>query len=273
MPQLSPLTSHFSPPSLAALPYNPALSLWLSVDPLSDKYPNLSPYVYCANNPVRLVDKDGREWGDFWDMNGKYLGTDGIDDGKVYVVTDRNAISYSYSYDREKYAGVFTINQENIDDIHRVPASTTDRAYIVDNLEQFDSHHPNAEWGGLCGDVLDNTSKHFGTEQVVWGIPGTAGDPCAEGAIKSYRQTQDYGYNGYAAFFDFHSHGSGTCEGVPAWEQEPGTTDRNNTYQRQQQTHHRSFAVFAMSDKSVHFYNGTRNCGSMPFEIFIKISR
>ena len=35
---------------------------WLSVDPLADKYPNLSPYAYCAWNPIRLVDPDGRDW-------------------------------------------------------------------------------------------------------------------------------------------------------------------------------------------------------------------
>ena len=34
---------------------------WLSVDPLADKYPSLSPYAYCAWNPVRLVDPDGEE--------------------------------------------------------------------------------------------------------------------------------------------------------------------------------------------------------------------
>ena len=34
---------------------------WLSVDPMSDKYPGLSPYAYCAWNPVRLVDPDGEE--------------------------------------------------------------------------------------------------------------------------------------------------------------------------------------------------------------------
>ena len=30
--------------------------LFLSVDPMSDKYPNLSPYAYCAWSPVKLVD-------------------------------------------------------------------------------------------------------------------------------------------------------------------------------------------------------------------------
>ena len=28
--------------------YNSDLSLWLSVDPMADKYPNLSPYNYCS---------------------------------------------------------------------------------------------------------------------------------------------------------------------------------------------------------------------------------
>ena len=42
--------------------YHPTLSIWLSVDPMSDKYPSASPYTYCANNPVRLVDPDGREY-------------------------------------------------------------------------------------------------------------------------------------------------------------------------------------------------------------------
>ena len=41
--------------------YNSDISIWLSVDPLSDKYPNLSPYAYCGNNPIILVDPDGKE--------------------------------------------------------------------------------------------------------------------------------------------------------------------------------------------------------------------
>ena len=42
--------------------YNSDLSIWLSVDPMSDKYPNLSPYTYCADNPIKLVDPNGEEF-------------------------------------------------------------------------------------------------------------------------------------------------------------------------------------------------------------------
>ena len=39
--------------------YNSDFSIWLSVDPMADKYPSLSPYNYCAWNPMRLVDPNG----------------------------------------------------------------------------------------------------------------------------------------------------------------------------------------------------------------------
>ena len=42
--------------------YSSDLSIWLSVDPMSGKYPSLSPYVYCANNPVKLVDPNGEDY-------------------------------------------------------------------------------------------------------------------------------------------------------------------------------------------------------------------
>ena len=42
--------------------YSSDLSIWLSVDPQASKYPSLSPYVYCANNPIKLVDPNGEDY-------------------------------------------------------------------------------------------------------------------------------------------------------------------------------------------------------------------
>ena len=41
--------------------YSSDLSIWLSVDPQAAKYPSLSPYVYCADNPIKLVDPNGED--------------------------------------------------------------------------------------------------------------------------------------------------------------------------------------------------------------------
>ena len=43
--------------------YNPALARWTTLDPLAEKYYSVSPYAFCNNNPVNLVDPDGRSWG------------------------------------------------------------------------------------------------------------------------------------------------------------------------------------------------------------------
>jgi len=41
--------------------YDSDLSVWLSVDPMAAKYPSMSPYMYCAGNPVIYKDSDGRD--------------------------------------------------------------------------------------------------------------------------------------------------------------------------------------------------------------------
>lgn len=41
--------------------YSSDLSIWLSVDPQAAKYPGLSPFTYCADDPIKLVDPNGEE--------------------------------------------------------------------------------------------------------------------------------------------------------------------------------------------------------------------
>ena len=54
--------------------YSPALSRWLVPDPMGEKYYDVSPYAYCAGNPVCMVDFSGESYSDF-DIEGNYLQT------------------------------------------------------------------------------------------------------------------------------------------------------------------------------------------------------
>jgi len=36
------------------------MTMWLSVDPLADKYPSLTPFHYCRWNPLSRIDSDGK---------------------------------------------------------------------------------------------------------------------------------------------------------------------------------------------------------------------
>ena len=40
---------------------NPKTSLWYGVDPLAEKYPSVYSYCYTFNNPVKIIDPDGKE--------------------------------------------------------------------------------------------------------------------------------------------------------------------------------------------------------------------
>jgi len=68
--------------------YHSDISLWLSVDPMADKYPSLSPFMYCAGNPVILVDPDGKDpiyAKNFWGKV-KTIGDDGKKSTGSYLV-------------------------------------------------------------------------------------------------------------------------------------------------------------------------------------------
>ncbi len=84
------------------------MTMWLSVDPMSDKYPSMSPYSYCAWNPVKLVDPDGREMTDFKDAKGNVVKH--IEDNQDVVYQE---VGSGYFRHYEYQSGV--INSSNID--------------------------------------------------------------------------------------------------------------------------------------------------------------
>lgn len=70
--------------------YNPRLSMWYGVDPLAEKMPSWSPYVYTFDNPVRFTDPDGMAPKDII-----YLNNDGsinrvVNNGSKYITLVHN---------------------------------------------------------------------------------------------------------------------------------------------------------------------------------------
>ena len=56
--------------------YEPRLSLWMSVNPLTEKSPNVSAYVYCFGNPLKYIDPIGLD-SVYWGQDRTKLGTFG----------------------------------------------------------------------------------------------------------------------------------------------------------------------------------------------------
>lgn len=71
--------------------YSPALHVWTSMDPRCEDYYHLSPYVYCAGNPVINIDPDGRS---IWTKIGKAT----IKIGRVVARNGLSSLSKAETY-------------------------------------------------------------------------------------------------------------------------------------------------------------------------------
>ncbi len=63
--------------------YDPTFGMWTMVDPLAEKYFQMSPYECCLDNPVNRIYPDGKAY--FW-LNGKVIGNDDVNDQKIYAI-------------------------------------------------------------------------------------------------------------------------------------------------------------------------------------------
>ena len=138
--------------------YSSDLSIWLSVDPMSDKYPSLSPYTYCADNPVKLVDPNGEEW----EVNesGYVRQVGDIDNNTLYAV--KGTTEFSFGERKTNKDGTF-ISMMADEEIMRTMTSDGNNftGYIsVDNRDKmietfnFMADNTNVEWA-MIGDHVE----------------------------------------------------------------------------------------------------------------------
>jgi len=176
--------------------YDSGLSIWLSVDPMSDKYPNMSPYNYCANNPVRFKDPSGL---DYYDENANFLGKS-VESG-VFVVTNTAEINkIRENQDQGKSTEISEVPQAV-----KLPSKTI-RNEAATTVIAEDKANPNREYSGYFGKTAS------GSDKINWAEPGSEADPCGGEASCNPTNTKNKNDIGTIWYLEgvFHSHPSGT---------------------------------------------------------------
>ena len=130
--------------------YSSDLSVWLSVDPMASKYPSLSPYVYCDNNPVRVVDPDGEDpiyAKNFWGRV-KKIGDDGQCSSESYLVRGNTARTVkAVTKAGEFYTGDLSAS----DEVFHIPTGQKQKdvqTTVQNSLNSGNSPNTRIEYGG-----------------------------------------------------------------------------------------------------------------------------
>ena len=68
---------------------DPRTSLWYGVDPLMEKYPNVTGFCYTMNNPIKFIDPNGKETHVVKNKNGTYKVVGGVlnKDRGIYMIS------------------------------------------------------------------------------------------------------------------------------------------------------------------------------------------
>ena len=100
--------------------YDTRLGRWWGIDQKAEKYPSLSPYQFCADSPIRMVDVDGSDFVVLIDNSGKektitiqmsiYTASQEAFDKLLPAVEEINNITKKVTIDGVEYTLCFAIN-------------------------------------------------------------------------------------------------------------------------------------------------------------------
>ncbi len=134
--------------------------VFVSRDPLFEKYPTFSPYAYCANNPVKYVDPDGRE---IWIAYKEKKGIARLFERNKYIVYTPN-MKYlgknSFVRDAIKSLDYIYNNNADVSGIIEQSINTTEKVIIKKTRgnDHYKSSTKTIYWSTKGMEVYDNSN-------------------------------------------------------------------------------------------------------------------
>ncbi|MCQ2211757.1 MAG: M91 family zinc metallopeptidase [Paludibacteraceae bacterium] len=138
---------------------------WLSVDPMADKYPSMSPYDYCASNPVKLVDPEGKEI--YYKESNTYF---------VYKKNSEGKYGFYNCSTGDVYSGD---NQQYVDDLTKALGQLKEGKYGNRLVSFFEGHqdHPLNIRKGEKNNQAGSQIMWNNTKRTLLPVGATINDP------------------------------------------------------------------------------------------------
>ena len=170
--------------------YYPAICRTTTMDPLCEKYYNISPYAWCGNNPVNVIDPSGCDTVTVTynsDTNHWDLGTPIIAKGNdVINVTDKDGNTTSYEFSEGEYGK--RINMLNLENTGEREDGYVLGVYHVSGAKEGGTGFYVTPGGNASNDQYSGRRIIEGTYPIVapfekarWLFPGVGGEAIVRG--------------------------------------------------------------------------------------------
>lgn len=218
--------------------YNPSLGKFLSVDPITGNYPELTPYQFASNRPIDGIDLDGLEW-----VEAELAIVDGRPKFTIISIASESPIGIHYDEltVNVKYAGeTFRFTTADINSIFSSAGNGTN---TWDKLKPFVAD-PEGYRGEVNSieDILKTTIEAYALSEVLFPSGGGIGPipnfskPKPVGTAGGPRAGKDFTKKGKQEVVTKNKEsyqGQTTCEGcgtqtVPAQQSQKGVTPSKN---------------------------------------------
>ena len=134
--------------------YDAALCQWFNPDALAGKYPSISPYAYCMNNPINAFDPDGND--SYYTTNGVYICDNLKETDNIYIVS-------GYKYLRQIELGKWLVQFQGKTPITKADISAEAYSNIfTDILKRLGYDTSMLMNGKISVNVLENNKSNSG---------------------------------------------------------------------------------------------------------------